>query len=100
MLTKDEYKSKLRTGKFAVDNAQATDGRLTSLSLKEMGAPDAVRTQALAPQRAFGTQAPAFSGVNVWDGQLVELAALRGKVVVVNFWFIRCPPPALRSCRP
>ena len=90
VLTKDEYKRKLRTGRFFTDNAQITNGIITSLSLKKAGSPDAVRAQALAPQRAFGTEAPAFSGTDVY-GQSVTLAALRGRVVVVNFWFIKCP---------
>ena len=91
VISKEDYKARLRTGEFAVDGAQAQGRVFTSLSLKKVGTPDVVRLQALAPERAFGTPAPAFSGINVRDGQLVDLAALRGKVVVVNFWFIRCP---------
>jgi peroxiredoxin len=35
--------------------------------------------------------APAFS-VTSLDGKKFELATLRGKVVVLNFWFTGCPP--------
>lgn len=35
--------------------------------------------------------APAFS-VTSLTGQKFELASLRGKVVVLNFWFTGCPP--------
>ena len=40
-----------------------------------------------------GMAAPAFNAKTL-DGGRVDLAALKGKVVVLNFWFIGCP-----SCR-
>jgi peroxiredoxin len=91
VLSKDEFMGKLRTGQFAVYDYQAQGRAFTSISLRKADTPDAVRAQALSPARAFGTAAPAFSGVDVRTGQPVALADLRGKVVVVNFWFIGCP---------
>ncbi len=38
-----------------------------------------------------GAAAPPFR-VRGLDGQHLELARMRGKVVVLNFWFIACPP--------
>ncbi len=38
-----------------------------------------------------GSVAPPFR-VRGLDGQHLELALMRGKVVVLNFWFIACPP--------
>lgn len=38
-----------------------------------------------------GDQAPAFD-VQDLDGATLTLDSLRGKVVVLNFWFIACPP--------
>ncbi len=38
-----------------------------------------------------GAAAPAFT-VRGLEGQHLELALMRGKVVVLNFWFIACPP--------
>jgi peroxiredoxin len=38
-----------------------------------------------------GDQAPAFD-VQDLDGATLKLDNLRGKVVVLNFWFIACPP--------
>lgn len=44
-----------------------------------------------------GMAAPEFS-VKTLDGKTISLAALRGKVVVLNFWFIGCP--VCRSMKP
>jgi thiol-disulfide isomerase/thioredoxin len=41
--------------------------------------------------------APSFS-IRTIDGQRISLAALRGKVVVLSFWFIGCP--ACRAMKP
>lgn len=38
-----------------------------------------------------GVPAPAFNVVSL-DGTPLQLADLRGQVVVLNFWFIACPP--------
>ena len=38
-----------------------------------------------------GAKAPAFT-VEMFDGQHVSLASLRGKVVLVTFWATWCPP--------
>ena len=38
-----------------------------------------------------GATAPSFT-VRSLDGEHVALAMMRGKVVVLNFWFIACPP--------
>lgn len=38
-----------------------------------------------------GTVAPNFSAATI-DGQQIELSKLRGKVVVLNFWFTKCQP--------
>lgn len=39
----------------------------------------------------IGIKAPDFSMTNI-DGQTFELSDLKGDVVVLNFWFMACPP--------
>lgn len=38
-----------------------------------------------------GTTAPNFTATTI-DGKEIELSKLKGKVVVLNFWFTRCQP--------
>ena len=44
-----------------------------------------------APPLARGAPAPAFEAVRM-DGGTISLASLRGRVVLLNFWGIACPP--------
>ena len=37
-----------------------------------------------------GASAPTFSAVAM-DGTMIDTASLRGKVVVINLWFVNCP---------
>jgi thiol-disulfide isomerase/thioredoxin len=39
-----------------------------------------------------GKLAPEIKGLNVWDGSLLSLTALRGKYVFLDFWFTACGP--------
>jgi len=43
------------------------------------------------PGALDGVQAPDFSGHTI-NGELVSLSQFKGKVVVLNFWFIACKP--------
>ena len=43
------------------------------------------------PTIANGTVAPNFIAKDL-AGEMVDLNALKGKVVLLNFWFINCPP--------
>lgn len=83
------YQSKLRTKLFTTDNAQVSNSIITSISLRPIAAPETVRTQAVSPVRAYLTPAPAFTLTDI-NGQSYTLSELRGKVVVLNFWFIKC----------
>ncbi len=90
VLTWKQYQGKLRTDSFSVDKAQVSGGFIQSISLKPAAAPDAIRKEAISSLRAYGTAAPAFELTDL-NGKSYALAALRGKVVVLNFWFIKCP---------
>lgn len=83
------YQGKLRSDSFVVDRAQVSRGLITAISLRPAAAPDAVRTQATSPLRTYRTAAPTFELTDL-NGRSYSLAALRGKVVVLNFWFIKC----------
>lgn len=48
-------------------------------------------TQMETLQAMTGHQAASFSGTDL-KGHTVQLSDLKGKVVVVNFWFTTCPP--------
>lgn len=39
----------------------------------------------------IGTVLPAFSGEGL-DGELISSDRYKGKVLVINFWFVQCPP--------
>lgn len=88
-ISKDEFSKRTKSGQFATGEAHSTGAVYTTLQLKRVGAPDKVRTQAMSAQRAFQTPAPAFSLTDI-HGQAVSSAALKGKVVVLNFWYIKC----------
>ena len=89
VISKAEYRQKRASNLYDLDDAQAKDGVYTSIGLKKMGAPDKERLQAESPLRAFRTPAPSFSLTDL-NGQPVSTTALLGKVVVVNFWYIKC----------
>lgn len=101
VLSREAYLNKLRTKHFVTADAQISNSIITSLSLRPAPAPDSVRTQAISPVRTYLTPAPTFTLADI-NGRSYDLAALRGKVVVLNFWFIKCAPcqqemPALKQ---
>ena len=89
VMSKAAYRQKRASNLYDLDDAQAKDGVYTSISLKKVGAPDKERLQAESPLRTFQTPAPSFSLTDL-KGQPVSTAALLGKVVVMNFWYIKC----------
>ena len=42
------------------------------------------------PSPLIGHEAPNFQLINLWSGESVELSALRGKPIVLNFWASWC----------
>src|SRR5215210_5556853 len=43
-----------------------------------------------AQTKSMTSQQPSFAAVAI-DGTKIETAALKGKVIVLNLWFINCP---------
>ena len=54
-------------------------------------APDPDPAAAAPPPFSAGAAAPAFTAERL-DGGSLSLASLRGKVVLLNFWGVSCPP--------
>jgi peroxiredoxin len=88
-ISKKEFIQQSRSGQFTTGDIHSTGAVYTSFQLKRVGAPDKVRTQAMSAKRAFQTPAPAFPLTDIY-GQAVSSADLCGKVVVLNFWYIKC----------
>ena len=94
------------TGKFPKtlfrdsDGNSITNNEFVDIRMANPSYPDATVVNTLAdgtvefrlqkvPQE--GMPAPEFSARNI-AGERIAMSALRGKVVVLNFWFIGCPP--------
>jgi peroxiredoxin len=75
------------------DPKDASKGFLLSGLSKEEQLKRAMAAPKPTETRAFktGKKLDAFSATDM-DGNLVDLKQLKGKVVVLNFWFINCPP--------
>lgn len=89
VLSREAYRNKLKSELFVEGDAQITNAVITTISLRPAPAADSVRTQAVSPVRTYLTPAPAFALTDI-NGRAYSLADLRGKVVVLNFWFIGC----------
>jgi thiol-disulfide isomerase/thioredoxin len=80
-------------GVLPVDTKDASKGFLLSGISKEeklkraMAAPKPTETTAFKTGKKFDT----FSAYDI-DGKLIDTKQLKGKVLVINFWFITCPP--------
>jgi len=84
---------------FDSDGKQVSNNEFVDIRMANSHYPDATVIKTLAdgtiefhlqkiPQE--GMTAPDFS-VRTLDGKTIRLAELRGKVVVLSFWFIGCP---------
>ncbi len=76
----------------SITNVKAVVFRdLTLTELREFwkGWEESEKRKKQAMEDLKGKPAPVFSAVDV-NGNLVDLTALKGKVVVLNFWFIHC----------
>ncbi len=74
-----QFMGSMKTGKY-IFAPEMKDGKVISIKLK-------VSEQ----QVSMGSMAPVFSGTD-FSGHTIDLKALRGKTVILNFWFITCAP--------
>ena len=88
-----------RTVLLDADGRLLTDEEFVDIRMANFHEPDATISRTLDDGRRElitgrirqeGTLAPNFFGKLV-DGTEIELSQLRGKVVVLNFWFMGCP---------
>ncbi len=76
-ITKSEFEEKIKSGLY--QRGIEHDGtKLTAYQLK-------------VSKIAKGTEAYNFTAKTI-DNQTIELAKLKGKIVVINFWFTKCMP--------
>ncbi len=84
---------------FDSDGQQISNNEFVDIRMANYNYPDATIVKSLndgtiefhlqkVPQE--GMQAPAFS-VRTLDGRIINSNDLKGKVIVLNFWFIGCP---------
>lgn len=78
-ITKEEFMQKRNSGNYSFA-PQIVNGKLASMRLKKGAA-----------ETELGAAAPDFSSVFL-DNSPVQLSQLKGKVVVLNFWFSGCAP--------
>lgn len=74
-----QFMEAMKTGKF-IFAPDIKDGKVISVKLK------------VSEQKVkMSSPAPEFSGVDL-NGNPVDLKALKGKTVILNFWFTTCAP--------
>lgn len=74
-----QFMDSMKTGRY-IFKPDMKNGKVVSIRLK------------IAQQKvAMGSIAPEFSGTDL-NGMVLDLKSLRGKTVVVNFWFTSCAP--------
>jgi|GEM_PF-2306137 len=74
-----KFAESMKSGKFTI-LPDIKDGKVVSIKLK-----------ASEQKVAMGSPAPRVSGTDL-NGHTIDLKALRGKTVILNFWFTSCVP--------
>lgn len=87
----DAYAEALRNG------SKTAEGLMKELYTKRHGSAEGFEPylaekmkNAASGKEAGATSAPAFTATAI-DGKTFDLTSLRGKTVVLNFWFVGCP---------
>lgn len=92
------YSKKLESGKEAIDiydfsvSISPADIKEYNLSVLLSGTIEQEIDKNSFETLKIGTMAPSFSATDVRTGRPVSPAGLRGKVVLLDFWYISCMP--------
>lgn len=79
LITQAEFRQKQSAGNYLVE-PEIADGKLVGMKLKKG-----------SNETAIGTIPPDFNAT-LLDNSPIQLSQLKGKVVVLNFWFVECAP--------
>lgn len=92
------YSKKLESGKEAVDiydfslSIPTSDTELSAASVFLSGPVEKELDKNIYETLKIGSFAPKFSAVNVRNGRSVSHEVLKGKVVLLDFWYLSCMP--------
>lgn len=94
-LSPSDLMSMMQNGKL-IDLYKTADGALKAGKLRDMTEAEKKQFEAFASQQGGASPllhqpAPDFA-IEDLDGNSIQLEALRGKHVVLNFWFVNCKP--------
>jgi len=98
LLSQNELVSKLNTGDYGADAYANSDKVVVVAMLRESTPQERAmmkrqkeKAKRQDPTNLVGTDAKPFDLEDL-DGNKYSMEELKGKVVVINFWFIGCPP--------
>ncbi|UKJ06015.1 TlpA family protein disulfide reductase [Solitalea lacus] len=95
VISYDEMSYLLLTGDYKMQNVQNDAGEFTEIKLQKnsLEEKDAALTAIMTPNRFFtkDVRVPNFQFTTL-DGKSLSFEQLKGKVIVVNFWFTTCAP--------
>lgn len=79
VISQEEFKAK-QLGANYLTEVEISEGKMVGLKLKKGN-----------PETAIGAIPPDFTSTTL-DNSQIQLSQLKGKVVVMNFWFLACGP--------
>ena len=79
VIPQEEFRAK-QLGANYLTEVEISEGKMTGLKLKKGN-----------PETAIGAIPPDFTATTL-DNSQIQLSQLKGKVVVMNFWFLACGP--------
>ncbi|MDJ1498890.1 TlpA disulfide reductase family protein [Cytophagaceae bacterium DM2B3-1] len=89
-ISKKEFRDKIKTDQYVVGDYKVSGLSITEISLRGVNEPEKEKLQSNSSKRQYHTQAPSFTTTDI-NGITYSTDQLKGKIVVVNFWFIKCP---------